>query len=243
MMKFRVQRLAETASTNDDARRAAEAGEAEGYVVVAEKQTAGRGRQGRAWESPPGNLYCSVLLRPPGEAADIGRYSFVAANAMYDTVRQCLPVADITLKWPNDVLVEGEKIGGILLEAAGEALVVGIGLNILHHPEEGLYPSTSLLAAGSNLKSPDEILEKLLLNLGHWAGVLEQEGFAPVRADWLKHAQKGPLKVRLPKGTIEGEFVGLDDHGRLLLHLADGSEQAIATGDVFFAQEIHATRH
>ena len=110
---FDLRRVPVTASTNDDAVKAAEAGEAEGLVIWALRQTAGKGRHGRAWESPEGNLYCSVLLRPKEGTREAGLYSFVAALALYDTVRQCLPVAEIALKWPNDVLVEGEKIAGI----------------------------------------------------------------------------------------------------------------------------------
>jgi len=230
---YRIKKLAETGSTNDDARQAAEAGDAEGLVVWALKQTAGKGRHGRIWESPEGNLYCSILLRPK-EGMDLaGLYSFVAALALYDTVRLCLPVAEITLKWPNDVLVEGEKVAGILIEAGPDWLVIGIGLNVLHHPESGLYPSTSLLAVGAHDKALDDILEWLLRNLSHWCGIMQQQGFAPIRAAWLKHAVKGRLSVRLPNEMVVGEFAGLDERGNLRLYLADGSERAIASGDVF----------
>jgi len=231
-MPWRINQLTETASTNDDVKRAAEAGEAEGLVICAARQTAGRGRHGRAWESPQGNLYCSVLLRP-NDLQNAGRYSFVAAMAFYDTVRQCLPIADITLKWPNDVLVEDEKIAGILLEAGPGWLVIGMGLNILHHPETALYPATSLLAAGGGDKPLDEILDMLLQNVDHWYGVMQKEGFAPVRAAWLKRAHKGRLSVRLSEGTLEGVFADLDAEGRLGLRLADGSERAISSGDVW----------
>src|SRR5262249_14501963 len=105
MTCWRVRWLEGTASTNDDARRAAEAGEAEGLVIAAKRQTAGRGRQGRVWESPEGNLYCSVLLCPKSIPRDAGLYSFVAALAVYDVVAALLPQANIRLKWPNDVLV------------------------------------------------------------------------------------------------------------------------------------------
>ncbi len=237
MKPYRISQIEATSSTNDDVKAAAEKNEAEGLVVWALKQTAGRGRHGRVWESPEGNLYCSALLRPKTDASEIGLYSFVVANAMYDTVRQCLPIADISLKWPNDVLVEGQKIGGILLEVADGALIIGVGLNVLHHPEDGLYPSTSLRAAGAEPKPLNEIIDMLLLNLWHWYGVMKKDGFSLVREFWLKHAATGLLKVRLPQGQIEGDFAGLDENGRLKLHLADGSERAIATGDVFFRTE------
>jgi BirA family biotin operon repressor/biotin-[acetyl-CoA-carboxylase] ligase len=232
-MKYTIRQIAVTASTTDDAKRAAEAGEAEGLVIWALRQTAGRGRHGREWQSPEGNLYCSVLLRPKIPWQVIGRYSFVAANAMYDTVRQCLPVADITLKWPNDVLVEGQKIGGILLEIMDDALIIGIGLNVLHHPEKALYPCTSLRTAGASPKPLDEILDMLLQNIDHWYGLMQNEGFEPIRAFWLKHAATSVMTVRLPQGSVAGKFKDLDSKGNLILNLADGSERAIATGDVF----------
>lgn len=237
-LQTRIQKLTITASTNDDAKAAAERGEAEGLVIWALKQTAGRGRQDRVWESPEGNLYCSVLLRPDASPNDLGLYSFITANAMYDTVRQCLPVADITLKWPNDVLVEGKKIGGILLEVVGNALIIGMGLNVMAHPKEGLYPSTSIRAEGGSPKTLDDILDMLLQNLGHWYGVMQKDGFEPIREFWLKRAVKGPMNVRLPQGQITGDFADLDKKGHLILHLADGSEKAIATGDVFLSSPL-----
>ncbi|HEU0118030.1 MAG TPA: biotin--[acetyl-CoA-carboxylase] ligase [Alphaproteobacteria bacterium] len=230
---WRIQKLPITGSTNDDAKRAAENGETEGLVVWALQQTAGRGRHGRTWQSPAGNLFCSILLRPKESLQKIGCYSFLVANAMYDTVRQCLPVADITLKWPNDVLVEGKKIGGILLETVGDALIVGVGLNVMEYPEEALFPSTSLRAEGAKARTLDEVLDMLLQNIRHWYGVMQKDGFEPIRQDWLKHAQKGPLSVKLPNEVLQGEFAGLGATGDLRLKLADGSERAIATGDVF----------
>lgn len=143
MKPWRIRRLVTTSSTNDDAKRAAEAGEGEGLVVHALQQTAGRGRHGRTWHSPEGNLYCSALLRP-GDARLFGHYSFVAALALADTVRAFVPQVNITLKWPNDVLVNGKKIGGILLEAGEGWLVIGMGLNIRHYPDNAMYPATSL---------------------------------------------------------------------------------------------------
>jgi len=186
--RWRIESVDTTTSTNDDLRRAAEAGEAEGLVITAARQSAGRGRQGRVWESPEGNLYCSALLRPSHMPQRAGLYSFVAALAVRDVVAGCLQCSPppcgeglgeggvrlgaliqilkqlpqhhpplpnpprkgegtlplITLKWPNDVLVHGKKISGILLEVAGDALIVGIGVNVAHYPENALYPATSL---------------------------------------------------------------------------------------------------
>ena len=238
---YRLRQVAVTASTNADAKQAAEAGESEGLVFQALRQTAGRGRQGRGWESPEGNLHTSILLRPCCSLQTAGHFSFVTALAVHDAVRAFLPDADLALKWPNDVLVSGKKISGILLEAAPvengvmEWLVIGIGVNVQHHPENGLYPATSLQAEGAIQAEPQAVLETLLGALEGWCTMLLREGFAPIRAAWLAKAQKGPVTARLPVETVNGEFSGLDEQGRLILRLPDGAERAIAAGDVFFS--------
>jgi BirA family transcriptional regulator, biotin operon repressor / biotin---[acetyl-CoA-carboxylase] ligase len=163
-----------------------------------------------------------------------GLYSFVAALAVKDVITECLPTHTITLKWPNDVLVDGKKISGILLEVEGNALIVGVGLNIEHYPDNTLYPTTSLMAEGGIIVAVDA-MNHLLHRLSHWHDVMQSEGFEPIRASWLHHAKKGQLTVRLSKETVQGEFVGIDHQGRLLLQLEGGAERAISTGDVFFA--------
>lgn len=228
-----VRELAITGSTNDDAKRAAEAGEPEGLVFRALRQTAGRGRHGRTWESPEGNLYCSLLLRPSGQKKDIGQYSFVASLALCDTVREHAPKASITLKWPNDVLLNGKKVSGILLESGEGWLVCGMGLNFQHHPENALYPATSLAAEGAAKTELKSVLDMLLARFAHWYGIMQSKGFAPIRDAWLAHAEKRRMTVKLPDGAVEGVFAGLDANGALRLRLADGAERAIATGDVF----------
>jgi BirA family biotin operon repressor/biotin-[acetyl-CoA-carboxylase] ligase len=245
--RWRIRRVSVTASTNDDVCKAAAAGEPEGLVVVAERQTAGRGRQGRVWESPEGNLYFSVLLRPPHIPRDAGLYSFVAALAVRDAVSEslsCIRVPldtgfrrddDVVVKWPNDVLAGGRKIGGILLEVEGGALIIGIGLNVAHHPDEVLYPATSLAAEGAGAVEVPALLDRLLERLGRWHDLLQSEGFAPLRAAWLAHAQTGALTVRLPNETLSGTFAGIDEQGRLRLRLEGGAERSISTGDVFFS--------
>jgi BirA family biotin operon repressor/biotin-[acetyl-CoA-carboxylase] ligase len=282
-LDFRIRQLAVTQSSNDDAKRAAEAGEPAGLVIWALKQTGGKGRHGRTWESPEGNLYMSALLRPACDARIAALYSFAAALAVYNLVSESLsphrgervaiahtnerwsgeggvsgyrPIVpphpnplplergegnkNVALKWPNDVLVDGKKIAGILLESATantgsiEWLVIGIGLNVAYHPEGGLYPATSLAAQGATTLAVPTILDRLLGHLGHWSEMLEKQGFSPLRAAWLEKAHKGRMTVRLPSGALDGDFADLDSEGRLRLRLADGTEQAIATGDVFF---------
>lgn len=234
---YRLQCVPVTESTNADAKKAAQAGEAEGLVVQALRQTAGRGRLGRVWESPEGNLFVSVLLRPRCSTQEGGLYSFVAALAVRDTVREFLPQADIKLKWPNDVLVDGKKISGILLETELNEmnevawLVVGVGINVLHCPENGA--SLHKLTCHSREIEVEAVLEIFLANFEKWRQVFLSEGFAPIRTAWLENAKTGVLTARLPQEVFEGEFVGLDERGSLILRLAEGSERTIASGDVF----------
>lgn len=236
---FRVKTLDQTASTNEDVKKQAAAGEAEGFVLRAKSQTAGKGRQGRVWDSPEGNLYVSVLLRPSCPARDIGLYSFVTALAAHDALVKLAPGADIKLKWPNDVLFAGKKISGILLESLLDqngnldGLVIGAGINVASHPEGGLYPATSLAAEGVKADVED-VLEAFLNALNHWRLTLQHDGFRPVRRAWQASARGGEMLVRLRDGEKRGQFAGIDDRGRLILRLANGAEQAIETGDVFF---------
>jgi BirA family biotin operon repressor/biotin-[acetyl-CoA-carboxylase] ligase len=228
---WRIHKLETTVSTNDDARRAAEAGEGEGLVIVAERQTAGRGRQGRVWESPNGNLYASILLQPKDRPQDAALYSFIVALAVVETVKEYLAHSSVALKWPNDVLVNGKKIAGILLEVVGDTLIVGIGLNIAHYPENALYPATSLAQEQAQVEL-QTVLQRLLERLGSWHDVMKADGFAPVRETWMRMAQKGRLTVRLPSETISGDFMEIDGQGCLRLRLDGGEERVIHTGDV-----------
>jgi BirA family biotin operon repressor/biotin-[acetyl-CoA-carboxylase] ligase len=231
-----IHRLATVGSTNDEARRLAEADAPEGTWVVADEQTGGRGRRGRAWASPPGNLYSSLLLRPPGPMTALTALSFVAAVAVGEallTLQSTLPVA---YKWPNDVLVGGRKICGILLESGGAPawVVVGIGLNVAHHPDDLERPATSLAAAGLPI-SVDAAMAALGRTLENTYLRWRELGFEPVRQAWLARAVGvgAPIVVRLPDREIAGRFAALDNDGALLLDLADGRRLRIDAGDVF----------
>lgn len=239
---FRLHTRFVTNSTNDDAKAAALAGESEGYVVQALRQKAGRGRHGRVWESPEGNLYVSVLLRPRATLQQVTFYSFAAAMAVYDAVLAAKPDANIQLKWPNDVLVGGKKISGVLLEAAPvengivDWLVIGVGINVASYPETTLYPATSLKAEGVEA-SVSQVLEDFLKSLDHWHMTLRYDGFRPVRRAWLADAKLGGMVVRLPREELSGSFGGLDECGGLILRMADGTDRVIEAGDVFFTEE------
>ena len=230
---FAIRIYASLGSTNDEARRLAREGAAEGTVVTALEQTAGRGRHGRGWASPPGNLYLSLLLRPDLPPTRLGELAFLAGLAVADTVAALLPAGcAVTLKWPNDVLVDGAKTAGILIEQEGTAAIVGIGLNLAHCPTGTPYPTTSLAAAGVEVPVPaarERLLGALAAALARWRG----EGFAAIRDAWLARAHPlgTALNVRLPEGVIAGSFAGLDPAGALLIETAAGPRR-IASGEV-----------
>lgn len=227
-------------STNEEARRRALAGAPEGLAVVAGTQTKGRGRRGRSWDSPPGNLYCSLLLRPGCGARAAANLSFAAALAVCDTVVPLLPeTAEIRFKWPNDVLLDGKKLAGVLLESeiTGEAvdwLIIGAGVNVARHPEKTEFPATSLTAAGSRA-TVREVMEPYFDNLRYWYARWQDDGFAPLREEWLKRAAGigKETEVRLGEERLCGRFVDIAADGALLIETAEGL-RTITAGDVFF---------
>ena len=229
-------------STNKEAIRRAEQGASDGLVVFARAQSKGRGRHDRVWQSQAGNFFCSYLFRPTFEAAEAAQLGFVAANAMADTIASLLPrSAQVTCKWPNDVLIEGAKVSGVLLESAFKGgtldwLVLGVGMNITTAPDDTPYPATSLLTEGAvGTVSPEHVLDiftkRLIAGFVLWRRI----GFGAVRRAWLSRAQGigGPIEVRLSDETISGTFKALDADGVLLVETPDGIRKVTA-GDVFF---------
>jgi BirA family transcriptional regulator, biotin operon repressor / biotin---[acetyl-CoA-carboxylase] ligase len=238
---FRLVSFAELDSTNEEAKRRAAAGEGEGTLVWALAQTAGRGRRGRAWVSPQGNLYLSILLRPDGPAGAAAQLGFAAALAVGEAILPLLPErANLGYKWPNDVLIDGRKAAGILLEsqAAGlgrvDWLVVGIGVNLDAYPEGTDYPATSLRAVGALPVTVEAMLEAIVRHFHSWYGRWKQGGFAPLRAVWLAraHGLGGTIRVRLLGSEMSGVFAGLDEAGALLLEDGTGHRR-VPVGDVF----------
>lgn len=227
-------------STNDVVKEQARAGAPEGVLVRALRQEAGRGRRGRAWQSPPGNLMFSLLLRPGCPLAQAAELSFVTAIAVGETISSCVDTAP-KLKWPNDVLVDGAKIAGILLEAEALAgggtdwVVAGVGINVRHHPDDVDYPATSLYALGADVDAA-EVLSRFMAAFDRWYARWRTYGFAPVRAAWLNAAQGLGRKatVRLTGETFEGTLVDLSDDGALLIDVG-GRTRRVTAGDVFFA--------
>jgi BirA family biotin operon repressor/biotin-[acetyl-CoA-carboxylase] ligase len=230
----------ELPSTQDAVLRAAEAGEPEGLAILARRQTAGRGREGRGWESPVGNLHLSVLLRPREPAQHAAQWALLAAVALAEAIAPRLPAgmaAALELKWPNDVLLGGAKLAGILAEAAtgprgGLAwLVLGIGTNLAHAPVlPGGRPTVSLAALGAGPPAPEVFAAELLAALDRWRRVLAREGFAPIRTAWLAH---GPRRgTPMTVAGAAGAFAGLGEDGSLLLAGPDGGIRALRTGEV-----------
>ena len=242
---YRLVRYDTVGSTNDEAKRLARASAEEGTLVWGLEQTAGRGRRGRAWSSPPGNLYASLILRPRCPLDQAAQLGFIAALAVGDTLSSICenPLDRLSYKWPNDVLLRGRKIAGILLESetaapdAADFVVIGIGVNLVSAPRDVEFPATSFAEAGCVGVTPPRLLEAFARCFAGWAGRWREEGFAPVRAAWLKRASglgEG-IRVRLERQTLDGRFLDLDHDGALLLDAAEGRRR-IAAGEVFPAQ-------
>lgn len=226
-------------STNAEALALARAGERGPLWITAGSQSAGRGRRGSAWVSPPGNLYATLLLTEPSAPVLAPQLSFVAALALHDAVAACAPALGpaLTVKWPNDLLLGNAKLAGILIEGGSEtvfAVAIGTGVNCAHHPDGASYPATDLAAAGAPV-TPERLFAALTVamqqRLEQWRG---GQGFAGIRSAWLERAAGlgADIRVRLPERELCGRFEGLDDSGRLLLRQA-GSTTAIAAGEVF----------
>ena len=229
-------------STNEEARRLADKGEPGPVWIHADVQTAGRGRRGRAWDSPTGNLAATLFLRPGRPAADCAQLSFVAALAASDMLAELSSGIDLKLKWPNDVLASSRKIAGILLESASAGserpswLAIGIGVNLASFPEATEFPATSLAALGAKAPSTEDALTALAAAFAKWYEGWSRRGFAEIRDAWLARAAGlgTRIRARLQHEELFGVFEGIDDHGALILRTDAARVRAIAAGDVFF---------
>jgi len=233
-------------STNDEARRLAEAGAEDGTLVWAREQSKARGRQGRSWHSPRGNLSFSLVLRPECPVARAAELGFVAAVAIGEAVGAVAPpMIEVRYKWPNDVLFNGRKGVGILLESrlSGDGgidwLVLGIGVNVTSFPEDTAFPSTSLRFEGAPASLTDaDLLQAFARYFLSAANSWLEEGLGPIRKRWLAHV-KGlgeEIQVRLPNETLSGIFRELDETGALVLETGDGARRKITAGDVHFPE-------
>ena len=244
---FTLEHYANVGSTNDLAMDHLRRGGASRHFVIASSQTGGRGRLGRQWVSKPGNLYASLALVDPAPQNLAFQLGFVAALAIHETLLALGLDSDrVSLKWPNDVLVDGRKISGILVEGTSSAdghigIVIGCGINVVHHPSETLYPVTNLAEAGIST-SVGEVFAAFAHAFDKTLALYKSGvGFAVIRGAWLDaaHGLGGPIVVRDRKEERQGLFKGLDPEGRLLLEQS-GTIVAVIAGDVFYQSEGNA---
>jgi BirA family biotin operon repressor/biotin-[acetyl-CoA-carboxylase] ligase len=238
-------------STNAEARRRAEAGETGPLWITARRQTGGRGRRGRPWETGVGNLAATLLIttaKPPLQAAQV---AFVAALAVADLAAVYTDSELVTVKWPNDVLIAGRKAAGILVDsgALGEGrlwLGVGVGVNLATPPVAAERPATSfaanLVRAHTEPPSAEAAMTDLAAAFARWFDLWDGSGFGPVAEAWTAraHGLGRACTARLERETLDGVALGLDADGALRLRLADGSIRRITAGDVFFADDLFA---
>jgi BirA family biotin operon repressor/biotin-[acetyl-CoA-carboxylase] ligase len=224
-------------STNAEALSLAANGERGPLWVTADRQSGGRGRRGRTWVSEPGNLFASLLLTEASAPEHWPELAFVAALAIHDAVSEAAQGLrpQLSIKWPNDVLIGGKKFAGVLIEGQGEDhVVVGIGINCTNHPLATDYPATDLATAAVTITA-DELFKvlsaKMLGRLAQWNS---GEHFSTIRADWLSRAsgRNELVRVRLQDQELTGRFEDVDEAGRLVLSLPEGGRKTIAAGDV-----------
>ncbi len=231
----------------------------DGCWLRAGRQTGGKGRQGRQWLSPPGNLYISTLVRVRPDDPPAPTLALVAAVALHEALSTLTrhpresggPASfsaaqegkkrdprfrgddGLKIKWPNDILAGDAKLAGILLERAGDAVVIGFGANLAHHPDNLDRPVTSLAALTGEAPDPAATATLLAERFASWLALWRAEGLGPIRAAWLERAHPEGTRLNTPEG--EGGFVGLDDGGAMRLAMPDGSVKLIHAGDVFLA--------
>jgi BirA family biotin operon repressor/biotin-[acetyl-CoA-carboxylase] ligase len=212
-------------------------GAPEGLWLRADAQDGGRGRLGRIWESPKGNLFASVIVRLRDTDPAPAGLAFVTAVAAYDAIRQMAPHVDVFLKWPNDILAhDGSKICGMLLERASDAVVVGIGLNLVWHPQNLDRKVSDLRTLGASPPDTQTALEIVAEAFARHLNIWRQTGLDSIIQYWeaQAHPRGTALSAKLPDGAqVDGLYAGLDADGALQLRLADGSIRAIHAADVF----------
>ncbi len=199
------------------------------FLVTADEQSAGRGRQGRQWLSPRGNFFASLVVRPDVPPAHYSEYSFLTAVILRDTIA-VFSEQPVTLKWPNDVLADGKKCAGILIEAEHGSLIIGIGVNLLYAPPPDVVPYP---AAALNIHDKQKFTSELMIKWTHWHNIYLRDGFSAIRAEWLcrAHALGHEIAVQTPHKKLHGIFSGLDDQGNLLL--TQGTQAVkVTTADV-----------
>jgi len=238
---YRLVALDQVASTNDEALGLVAEGAGEGTLITARRQTAGRGRRGRTWQSDEGNLFLSLILKPKGGLGAAGAVGFTAALAIADAIA-CLMGhdAEISLKWPNDVLIGGRKASGLLIErAAGavdDAFVLGVGINLVSHPHDTRYPATDLCAEGAGDVSVSMALQEFCSAFLRRYHGWQEDGFGPLREAWLARARGlgEKLSVEIEERRFDGVFRTIDETGALCLDLGPNGVKKVTAGDIYF---------
>jgi BirA family biotin operon repressor/biotin-[acetyl-CoA-carboxylase] ligase len=230
-------------STNTEALRIAKSGASGDFVILANTQTGGRGSKGRSWISIPGNLHMTILLSVPSSSKNNSQLSFLAANAVYDAFAELLKqksqALEIKLKWPNDILINSKKVGGLLLESISFGdrtyIAVGIGINVIEAPSITNFPATSLYDEGLMVENSDELLGALVdvfdKKYRLW---LADANFSSIRKEWLKRAYRLNKVITIDDGNIRisGTFKEIDDFGSIKLQLASGEICSFSSGEV-----------
>lgn len=237
-MPVRITLVPETGSTNADLAALSAQGWEEGHWLRAERQTAGKGRLGRQWQSQEGNLQASTLIRLRPTDPSVSGLGLLIGLALHDAIHSLVPDAGVLLKWPNDVMAGQAKLAGILLERVGDAVIVGVGVNVRSAPVVDGRATVALsdLPGGAGLDAAT-LVESLAGSFDHWLARWRADGFAPIRAAWAAVAH--PVGTRLSvhistESRLEGRFEGVAEDGALLLGLDDGTRQVIHSGDVGF---------
>ncbi len=234
-------------STNDKARGFASNGaEKSPLWIITREQTLGRGRRGREWIGLTGNFFASLLWSPQISAADMAGLPFVVALSIREALMQIgVPTSQLACKWPNDILLDGAKVAGTLIEAsidqnsvknaATDYIIIGVGINLAKAPKDTPYPATSVAGAMDIMFDPIDFLPLLAAQFSHFSTLLEQEGFAPVRTEWLASAYGvgQPVTVNSEEKLLTGTFNGVADDGAFILGLDGGGEKRLYAGDIF----------
>lgn len=231
--KYTLITLDSTTSTNDEARRIMESQDIPSpHVILAKKQTAARGRYGRKWQALSGNLYMSILMSITCELSAASNLSFVTGLAAYDVMHELAPELNIALKWPNDIYISDDKIGGILLESFPQindkCIIIGLGVNLEEYPAD--LPATSLKAYNIDI-SAHNILDRVMDKFDYYHNIWQIQGFSKIREIWLKRAYKIGQTV-LVNGVF-GVFESIDEAGAIIIRDSSGKSHIASSGEIY----------
>lgn len=230
---FHIHHYKEVSSTNEEALDLIERGISNETVIIADKQTEGRGRTGKSWVSPEGNFYASLIINQETDVSKLTELTFVTALAVGNTLLSFISDSNVQHKWPNDILIDGKKISGILLEKKSNSnwLIIGIGININHAP----LPGTTCISNYGESVSNIDLLKKLIINFNKLRKQWLFDGFYAIREMWLKKVFKmnEQISVKLADKLYEGIFADIDKSGKLVLQQKDGSLIYFDAGELF----------